>query len=574
MTDTAAQDFDDQGPEAPEAPDADACEALQAAILHNVELGLADPLLGLSDQTELDLVRLAYHDTMRLERLERVIRAAIRDRNDGEGAAKAFNLSTYRRAAAQTRRKIQEEQARRAKMRQRNLRVISGGQEQSNTDVEVPGGTPMSVHAMVEASSVFLRAAGLLMMFRKGRLWYDEFYGDYFTDWAGKEDDTVIPVAKIDDAWMLCAHGYLLMLDTKLAAASFSNTERVIHFVADQDRRNEPREWMRGLVWDKAPRLAYVLHKAYGSNVDAYHEAVGRCWFISMAARINEPGCKVDTMPVLFGPQGTSKSTSLEVIGGKWYATINTTADSKDFLDALRGLLVAEVAELDAISGNRVENSRVKTLLSTRVDRYRPPYGRTSRDFRRTAVLVGTTNDPGWHRDETGGRRFWPVHCAGDIDLAWLRENREQLFAEAQARYVAGEAWWDVPRGDQEAAILAHYSADPWEDRLASWLASTAVYRGAGSVVEPIAGDQSEAEEGKHWGTLVTTNRLATVALGLPTERQNRNTSNRIARAMRSSGWDHHLARVKSGDKSAVVRCWAVTQPSGDEETKNEGKLL
>lgn len=566
----------DEQIDVPEQLGVTAIENLQSVIMHNVQSGLADPLLGLSDEVEVELVALAYYDTMRLERMERVIRAAIRDRNDGEGAASKFNLGSYRRAATQLRRRIQEDNARRAKMRERNMRILSGNKsEKAAIDAD---DSPTSLQAMIASSSVFLRAAGLLEIARKGRIWFDDFHGDFFTDWRGKESDEIVPVTKMDDAFLLNVHGFLLMMDTRLGASSSGNTEKTVHFVADKDHRNEPREWLRGLQWDGEPRLEQLLTRAYGAPNDTYHRAVGRCWFVSMAARISEPGCKVDTMPVLYGPQGTAKSTSLEVIGGQWYATINTTADSKDFLDALRGVLVAEVAELDAISGNRVENSRVKSLLSTRVDKYRPPYGRTSREFRRTAVLVGTTNDPAWHRDETGGRRFWPVHCVGAIDLQWLRENRDQLFAEACSRYTKGEAWWDVPREEQERLVMEHYTADPWEEKIRSTIATWRVYWGGYATsgrealpgyVEAIAGDPMSHDEATHWGTVLTTNRLMTQALGIASERQTRYTAKRIAETMRKLGWTSRAVRARCGDKTVVIRGWTsedvTRRPAPDE---------
>lgn len=567
MTD-ARHDLGLDIPAAPENLTSEEYEACASALAYNVEHGV-DPLNDLSDATHKDLARLAFNDLLRLGVLENTIRDKLRGRNEGHAKAKQFNLNLYRNSARQTQKQISEHNTRAAKMRQRNMKIVSGGKDaKEGTAVDLPDAS-FTIRAMAESSAYFLRAAALLLELRGGRLWYDDFHGDYFTDWDGKDGDQTVPVRKIDDAWLLRCHGWLLMLDTKLGNLGTNTTEKVIHYVADQDHRNAPKSWLTELRWDEEERLAVFLSRAYGAAQDAYHAAVGRCWFVSMAARVCDPGCKVDTMPVLFGPQGTAKSTSLEVIGGEWYATINTTADNKDFLDALRGLLVAEVAELDAISGNRVENSRVKTLLSTRVDRYRPPYGRTSRDFRRTAVLVGTTNDAGWHRDETGGRRFWPIHCAGLINLEWLRANREQLFAEACARHKRGESWWDVPGDEQEARVMEHYTNDPWEDRIAQAIAAwgATVHRGGSSGgAKAKLGDPSANEESAHWGTLVTTNRLAAQALNLPTERQSRVTSNRIARAMRQLGWVSRAVRVKSNDSVNVVKVWVVTQKAGDKE--------
>jgi predicted P-loop ATPase len=189
-------------------------------------------------------------------------------------------------------------------------------------------------------------------------------------------------------------------------------------------------------------------------------------------------------------------------------------------------------------------------------------------------VFAGTTNEHGWHKDETGGRRFWPWICKGAIDLPWLKKFRDQLFAEAKARYDRGEKWWDIPGDDQNEHVMSHYTSDPWKDRIEQAIASWRVYDGGRSGVEAVAGDPSEHEMDRHWGTLVTTNRIATVALQLPIERQARNTSTRIARCMRELGWDHGVARVKSGNKTEVVRAWICNTSFDDNQLKIDDKLL
>jgi predicted P-loop ATPase len=162
----------------------------------------------------------------------------------------------------------------------------------------------------------------------------------------------------------------------------------------------------------------------------------------------------------------------------------------------------------------------------------RRPYGRMHEMLKRTVVICGTTNDKGWHHDATGGRRFWPIDVEGKVDLAWLEANVDQLWAEALSRYVAGEAWHDVPADEHAAMIDEHYSEDPRSERIAAWLQREGLYTRE-SAVEAIAGDPNAHDERGHWGTLITTSRIMTQCLQIPLERQFRNLSNPIAQIMR-----------------------------------------
>ena len=135
------------------------------------------------------------------------------------------------------------------------------------------------------------------------------------------------------------------------------------------------------------------------------------------------------------------------------------------------GAWVIELPELDAIS--RAEFSRIKAFMSRAVDRFRPPYGRRLIESPRQCVFVGTVNHGEYLRDETGGRRFWPVTC-GQINLEALRRDRDQLWAEAVVRYRKGEHWWLEEPDAVKAAMEEQefrYSTDPWEEPVAAWLA-------------------------------------------------------------------------------------------------------
>lgn len=224
--------------------------------------------------------------------------------------------------------------------------------------------------------------------------------------------------------------------------------------------RNAPRDWMETLTWDGTPRLETFLPTYTGAEDSDYTRAAGRNWWISMVARIYQPGCKVDTMLILQGEQGRFKSTLFSVIGGPWYAVATADAeDSKAFAETMRGKMVLELAEL--VSFGRAEENAVKRLLTDRSDRYRASYGRFAEDHPRRCVLVGTTNKQSVLNDETGARRFWPVRIH-QCDIDGLARDREQLFAEAVHLFKAGATWWEMPSSALDAQEHAR-EHDAWE---------------------------------------------------------------------------------------------------------------
>jgi len=75
-------------------------------------------------------------------------------------------------------------------------------------------------------------------------------------------------------------------------------------------------------------------------------------------------------------------------------------------------------------------------------------------------------------KDETGGRRFWPVEC-GHIEIETLKRDRDQLWAEARERFRCGARWWFDSEVLVEAAAdeqQARYEGDAWDERIAKWI--------------------------------------------------------------------------------------------------------
>ena len=250
--------------------------------------------------------------------------------------------------------------------------------------------------------------------------------------------------------------------------AASATVGEALRLVAADHSSDPVAEYLGGLEWDGVPRLDGWLSRYLGVEACPIVERIGRCFAISAVARALRPGCKVDTVLVLVGGQGKGKSQAISVLAGDWHGDTPIDPDSKDAYQQLAGVWVYELAEIDSFS--KKDQARIKALISSPVDRFRPAYGRNVVDAPRRTVFIGTTNRIDFLADPTGSRRFWPL-TVGAIDLAALREDRDQLWAEASEAYRAGERWWlDM----DEAAVLAEASEayqgdDPWRAKIASW---------------------------------------------------------------------------------------------------------
>jgi predicted P-loop ATPase len=306
-------------------------------------------------------------------------------------------------------------------------------------------------------------------------------------------------------------------------------THQAVDIRAYECRFHPVRDYLRNLAWDGTERISALFPFYFGADVTDYAAAIGRMFLISMVARIFEPGCKADHMVVLEGSQGTLKSSACQILGGDFFSdNLPDVSAGKDVSQHLRGKWLIEVSEMHAM--NRAETTLLKAFITRQVERYRPSFGRKEVIEPRQCVFVGTTNRDTYLKDETGGRRFWPIK-AGKIDIDALARDRDQLFAEAVHCHDSGLQWWpdkDFERQHIVPQQAARYEADVWQDNVAEYLKTN---------------------------SKVTIGQVARDALQIETPRLGRAEQNRISAALEQLGWRRERA---IGQKDWQGKVWWV----------------
>jgi predicted P-loop ATPase len=223
---------------------------------------------------------------------------------------------------------------------------------------------------------------------------------------------------------------------------------------------------------------------------------------------------------------GTNKSKTIETLAGAENFSDQSIFGARDReqQELLAGVWLYEIAELTNIRRTEVEH--IKAFASRTHDRARPAYGHGRVDQPRRCVLFATTNNDQYLKE--ADRRFWPIKTT-EIDIAALRRDRNQLWAEAAQRerecvsIVLRRGLWDVARVEQEA----REEHDPWDDKL-----SNAV---------------GKIEQGEE---RVTSADLLETVLGIHISRQRDIDLKRLGKCMRRLGWD--------GPKKLRVGCKTV----------------
>lgn len=258
--------------------------------------------------------------------------------------------------------------------------------------------------------------------------------------------------------------------------------EKMLRATATERGFNPVERFILREKWDGRPRVETLLIDYLGAADTPLTRAVTRKWMAGAVGRALDidsdtgEGIKFDYCLVLFGEQGTGKSTFAETLAGRWRGSISLSESKKEQCEAMQKSWIVEIPEFKGMKN--AEMDAIKDLISRRSDDFRAAYARMWTKNPRHSVLIGSTNNRHFLKDVTGNRRFWIVEVPGKGEvIEWskrLRAEVGQIWAEAYLIYKGGEPLTltrDLEAEMNECAEeFNEAQGDPLREYLAEWL--------------------------------------------------------------------------------------------------------
>ena len=198
--------------------------------------------------------------------------------------------------------------------------------------------------------------------------------------------------------------------------------------------------------WDGVDRIGALAARV---PTDQPHwEKYLKCWLVGMVAQWRESDKQLTgnaLTPLLIGRQGCGKTRFCKILlPPELRDYYNDKLNFKNEFDlniALTSFALINIDEFDKTTNS--QQIVLKYLLSSADVKFRPPYGKTIKQYRRYTSFIGTTNQMQPLVDPTGSRRFV---CMGipngkNIDFTDNLDHR-QLYAQALHLFNKGERFW------------------------------------------------------------------------------------------------------------------------------------
>lgn len=287
--------------------------------------------------------------------------------------------------------------------------------------------------------------------------------------------DEIMLAPKGTDAWRAFTDADYVRLRMWLESCGFAEIGRekmrdVVGLAADEHKFDSAILWLNSLTWDGTARVEAFLSRYFNVDHTEYVRAVSTYIWTALAGRVLEPGCKADMVPILVGPQGLKKSSAIEAMvpSRDHFVEIQLDAKEEDQARKMRGRLIGEIAELRGLHSRDIES--IKAFITRTHETWVPKYREFAVNFPRRCIFLGTNNPQEFLSDDTGNRRWLPVKVGEVIDIAAIRNDRAQLWAEARELFLIEGVAFERAERLAPTAHAAHVISDVWEDEFTKWL--------------------------------------------------------------------------------------------------------
>ena len=248
-------------------------------------------------------------------------------------------------------------------------------------------------------------------------------------------------------------------------AVNFDLVDRMIK--SDFTETYHPiKEWIERHRHLKQDGNIDKLAKAIRSPTPGYDMFI-RKWLISLPAAID--GHPVRSVLSLIGPEQHTGKTEwfrrlLPKGLQKYYGESKMDAGKDDELLMCQKLILMD----DEMGGKtRGDEKRFKELTSKSTFSLRAPYGHYNQDYKRLALLGGTSNELDIMNDPTGNTRILPVHVLWMNHDIYNSVDKDELFMEAVRIYESGESYGlSVDEFKHLATLTSEYETVPLEREL------------------------------------------------------------------------------------------------------------
>ena len=203
----------------------------------------------------------------------------------------------------------------------------------------------------------------------------------------------------------------------------------IVSLYAENHSFDSGLDWGNSLEWDGVQRCKTILSTYFGAQNNEISQVIGLYMTATMAARLMSPGCQVDSYVVLYGSQGTGKTTSVKALAPPdSFGELSFKMKDEDKSRILKGRLILELSEMRGLQTS--ENEDIKSFMTRNIERFTDKFEKLPKEFPRRCIFIGTTNNQEFLNDSTGNRRWLPIEVK-EANIQALKNDRNQIWAEA-----------------------------------------------------------------------------------------------------------------------------------------------